>query len=69
VQHFERKPPALTLIAQRKAKDNRSYKVVRGDTLSVIASKNGVSLASLRKVNSLKNDTIKVGQVLRIPAS
>ncbi|MDO6515103.1 MULTISPECIES: N-acetylmuramoyl-L-alanine amidase [unclassified Neptuniibacter] len=69
VQHFERKPPALTLIAQRKAKDTRSYKVVRGDTLSVIASKNGVSLASLRKVNSLKNDTIKIGQVLRIPAS
>ncbi|WP_067865930.1 N-acetylmuramoyl-L-alanine amidase [Neptuniibacter marinus] len=69
VQHFERKPPALTLIAQRKVKDARSYKVVRGDTLSVIASKNGVSLASLRKVNSLKNDTIKIGQVLRIPAS
>jgi N-acetylmuramoyl-L-alanine amidase len=68
-QHFERKPPALTYVAQRKAKDNRSYKVIRGDTLSVIASKNGVSLASLRKVNSLKGDQIKVGQVLRIPAS
>lgn len=68
-QHFERKPPALTYVAQRKAKDNRSYKVVRGDTLSVIASKNGVSLASLRKVNSLKSDRIKIGQVLRIPAS
>jgi N-acetylmuramoyl-L-alanine amidase len=68
-QHFERKPPALTYVAQRKAKNNRSYKVVRGDTLSVIASKNGVSLTSLRKVNSLQGDRITIGQVLQIPAS
>lgn len=68
-QHFERKPPALTYIAQRREKDNRTYKVVRGDTLSVIASRNGVSLSSLRKENNLKNDRIKIGQVLRIPTS
>lgn len=68
-QHFERKPPALTYIAQRKAANNKTYKVVRGDTLSVIASRNGVSLQALRKVNKLKNDRIRIGQVLRIPAS
>ncbi|MCP4597441.1 MAG: AMIN domain-containing protein [Neptuniibacter sp.] len=67
-QHFSRKPPALTLIAQQKA-DIRVHKVVRGDTLSVIASRNGVSLSAIRKANNLKNDRIKIGQVLRIPAS
>lgn len=68
-QHFGRKPPALTYIAQRKAKENKRYEVVRGDTLSVIATRNGVSLSALRKANNLKNDRIKIGQVLRIPAS
>lgn len=68
-QHFQRKPPALTLIAMKKEKLNRVYKVVRGDTLSVIASRNGISLAALRKANKLKNDRIRIGQVLRIPAS
>ncbi len=68
-QHFQRKPPALTLIAMKKEKQNRVYKVVRGDTLSVIASRNGISLAALRKANKLKNDRIRIGQVLRIPAS
>ncbi|MFY0677980.1 MAG: N-acetylmuramoyl-L-alanine amidase [Neptuniibacter sp.] len=68
-QHFSRKPPALTYIAQRKAENNKTYKVVSGDTLSVIASQNGVSLSSLRKANNLKSDRIKVGQVLRIPKS
>ncbi|WP_286237020.1 N-acetylmuramoyl-L-alanine amidase [Neptuniibacter halophilus] len=68
-QHFERKPPAMTYIAQRKAADNRTYKVVKGDTLSVIASRNGVSLAALRKANNLQHDRIRIGQVLRIPTS
>jgi len=68
-EHFSRKPPALTYIAQRKAENNKTYKVVSGDTLSVIASQNGVSLSSLRKANNLKSDRIKVGQVLRIPKS
>ncbi|MGH1460594.1 MAG: N-acetylmuramoyl-L-alanine amidase [Neptuniibacter sp.] len=68
-QHFNRKPPALTYIAQRRAENNKTHKVVSGDTLSVIASRNGVSLSALRKANNLKNDRIKVGQVLRIPTS
>lgn len=69
VQHFKRKPPALTYVALQKNANNRLHKVVRGDTLSVIANRNNVSLASLRKANNLKNDNIKIGQVLRIPAS
>ncbi|BBB27405.1 N-acetylmuramoyl-L-alanine amidase [Amphritea japonica ATCC BAA-1530] len=74
--HFTNKPPALTWLAwqkngQRNAKSmSSSYKVMRGDTLSVIASRNGVSLTALRKVNGLRNaDHIQIGQVLKIPAS
>ncbi|MFW1678475.1 N-acetylmuramoyl-L-alanine amidase [Pontibacter sp. JAM-7] len=69
LEHFSRKPPAMTLIAQNSAAQQRVYRVERGDTLSVIALRNGVSLTELRRENKLKNDKIKVGQVLRIPAS
>ncbi|MBU2967256.1 N-acetylmuramoyl-L-alanine amidase [Amphritea sp. 2_MG-2023] len=73
--HFTAKPPALTWLAWKKEGANgalasSSYKVVRGDTLSVIASRNGVSLAALRKANGLRSaDHIMIGQVLKIPAS
>ncbi|MGB2131127.1 MAG: N-acetylmuramoyl-L-alanine amidase [Marinobacterium sp.] len=73
--HFWGKPPAATYIAWQKqggkasgATGERLYKVVSGDTLSVIAQRNGVSLQQLRKANQLSGDRIRVGQVLRIPA-
>ena len=71
--HFARKPPMMTYVAEtqksRKSDTARVYKVVRGDTLSVIASRNGVPLKKLRAVNKLKNDRIRIGQVLNIPSS
>ncbi|MFC6671645.1 N-acetylmuramoyl-L-alanine amidase [Marinobacterium aestuariivivens] len=72
---FWNRPPAMTHIAHRKSGGQlptlaaRTYKVARGDTLSVIAVRNGVTLADLRAVNGLSNDTIRVGQVLKIPSS
>jgi murein DD-endopeptidase MepM/ murein hydrolase activator NlpD len=42
----------------------QTYAVVRGDTLTVIASAHGVSVADLMAWNGLKNDGIEVGQVL-----
>ena len=44
------------------------HKIVRGETLSGIAERYRVSLSSLRAENDLRNDVIKVGQVLKIPA-
>lgn len=46
----------------------RQYVVKRGDTLSHIAARHQVSLSTLRGYNSLKSDTLKVGDKLRIPA-
>jgi LysM repeat protein len=46
----------------------REYTVVSGDTLSAIARKNSVSLASLLEANNLnRQSTIYIGQVLQIP--
>lgn len=42
------------------------YRVQNGDTLSSIASRFGVKAADIRKQNRLKNNTIKVGQRLRL---
>ncbi|MCO4768449.1 MAG: LysM peptidoglycan-binding domain-containing protein [Deltaproteobacteria bacterium] len=46
-----------------------TYTVRSGDTVSGIAAKFGTSWAALRKANSLKSDTIKVGQKLSIPGT
>ncbi|MGB5940915.1 MAG: LysM peptidoglycan-binding domain-containing protein, partial [Rhodanobacter sp.] len=43
-----------------------TYKVAKGDTLSTIAKRHSVEVTQLREWNHLKNDQIKLGQVLRI---
>ena len=47
----------------------RTYTVVKGDTLSGIAHKQGVKVADLRSWNHLKNDNIKLGQVLLVSSN
>ncbi len=83
--HFWNKPPAYTWVAYQKhggsrqttlasksntnQSSNKTYKVASGDTLSVIATRHGISINTLRQVNDIKGDKIRIGQVLRIPAS
>jgi N-acetylmuramoyl-L-alanine amidase len=55
-------PPGTLMVAQQ-------HVVKSGDTLSDIAQRYQVSLSSLRGYNSLKNDTLKVGDKIRIPPS
>jgi len=45
------------------------HRVVRGETLSAIASRYGVSLAQLRAANGIQGDRILVGAELRIPGA
>ena len=46
------------------------YVVSKGDTLSSIAKRLGVSLAEMQKLNNIANpDQISLGQKLRVPAS
>lgn len=44
------------------------YNVRRGDTLSRIARRFGVSVAALRSANGLRGSTIRAGETLRVPA-
>ena len=44
------------------------HTVTRGETLSGIAAKYGVSMSTLRELNSLKRDVVWVGQRLKVPA-
>lgn len=45
-----------------------SYTVVKGDTLSGIAHKNGTTVTALKQANNLGSDTIRIGQKLAIPS-
>ncbi|MEH6650762.1 MAG: N-acetylmuramoyl-L-alanine amidase [Motiliproteus sp.] len=68
--HFSLKPPPATYLASKQQAQSRtSYRVARGDTLSVIASRNRIAVKRLREANGLSSDVIRVGQVLQIPAS
>jgi len=60
----QRLPASSSITTAKKA----TYKVRRGDTLSAIAQRHRVSLASLKKANSMKSSRIKVGQIIQIPS-
>lgn len=54
--------------AQEQPK-TRTHKVKRGESLSKIASRYGVTVKAIKEANGLKNDNIQAGQRLKIPAS
>ncbi len=45
---------------------NGVHVVKRGDTLGAIARKNGTTVAAIKRLNRLKNDSIRIGQRLRV---
>ncbi|MBR2515862.1 MULTISPECIES: cell wall hydrolase [Geobacillus] len=45
------------------------YQVKKGDTLSKIAKQYHTTVASLKSLNSLKTDTIRIGAKLKVPAA
>lgn len=51
---------------QKNAEKPKSYKVSKGDTLRRVAKKTGVKLADIRRVNGIKGNRIKPGQVLAL---
>jgi N-acetylmuramoyl-L-alanine amidase len=66
---FDDSPPPGTLLAERQ-KAVKKHVIARGDTLSEIADRYQVSLASLRQTNRIRSDhLIQVGQVLIIPGT
>jgi N-acetylmuramoyl-L-alanine amidase len=66
---FYETPPRGTLVAWQKEHGGgpSRYTVSRGDTLSEIADRFHVSLASLKQANNINSNNIRVGQDLVIP--
>jgi len=69
VQWFVAHPPSGTLIAWQKHSGGQQYTIASGDTLSAIAQRFNVSLASLKSQNGLSDSRILAGQKLTIPTS
>ena len=74
IKSYYEKYPAQKLKSRQESyartnslKGKRSVVVKKGDSLSLIAKKNGVSVSSLRQLNSLKSDSLRVGQVIYLP--
>ena len=70
------KPVATTPASQKqtakKSSDNataspKTHVVKKGETLSLIAKKYGVTIAAIKTANSLKSDALKIGQKIKIP--
>ncbi|MEC8347120.1 MAG: N-acetylmuramoyl-L-alanine amidase [Pseudomonadota bacterium] len=66
VEEFMRSnPPPATWLAQRR--EEIRYTIGRGDTISEIAQRYGVTSAALKKRNRLSSDNIREGQTIVIP--
>jgi len=66
-RYFSQRPPAGTLLAERKSGKSITYVVASGDTLSEIASSYGIATSALRAANNIRGNVIHVGQKLTIP--
>ncbi|MEC8443692.1 MAG: LysM peptidoglycan-binding domain-containing protein, partial [Pseudomonadota bacterium] len=69
--YFTENPPAGTLIAANKkaALQYIEYTVRRGDTLSELAVQRGMDTKTLRELNGLSSDSLRIGQKIRLPNS
>ena len=75
-EYFTRQPPPGTWYASRQFQPEtqpqssmaRQHVVGRGETLTHIAAVHGVPVSSLRQANNKRDDVVRVGERLRIPA-
>lgn len=65
--YFSIQAPPGTWMASHATPGPRQHVVGRGESLSLIAQRHGVSVAALRAANGLKGDMVKVGDKLKIP--
>ncbi|KAA2285560.1 N-acetylmuramoyl-L-alanine amidase [Arenimonas fontis] len=67
--YFSVQAPPGTWYAARQGQlgGNRQHVVARGETLSQIAARHGVPMASIRAANGLRGDMVRAGERLTIP--
>ncbi|AAN53678.1 N-acetylmuramoyl-L-alanine amidase [Shewanella oneidensis MR-1] len=79
-RYFHNNPPADTLLAKKnttgstvksssKSAGTIKHKVSRGESLSAIAQRYKVPMASIIRANGMKTDVVQLGQTLVIPES
>lgn len=66
--HSEKKEAPRTQAATASLPAAHTYRVGTGETLYSIARRHNVDVAQIRAWNHLKDNTVKVGQVLRVSA-
>lgn len=66
--YFHAHPLPGTWIAANRQRP-REHIVMRGETLALIAQQHGVSLSQLRAENKIGSNTIRPGDILRLPGS
>ncbi|WP_440054027.1 N-acetylmuramoyl-L-alanine amidase [Pseudoalteromonas sp. T1lg65] len=66
-RYYENNPPDNSLFARLRSDKPVIHKVKSGESLSVLASRYGTSVAALKSINNLKSNTLFIGQVLTIP--
>jgi membrane-bound lytic murein transglycosylase D len=54
--------------AEKATKSGKAlnHQVQKGDTLASLSRKYGIPVTEIRKINSLQNDTLKIGQILQL---
>ena len=62
-------PPVAAASAPVVAADPNTYTVKSGDRLSTIAQRNRTTTEAIRALNNLPGDTVRAGQVLRLPVA
>lgn len=64
------KPAAAKRVAKASSYKGatKEYVVTSGDSLGKIAYSNGITVKCLKEMNGLKNNTIRIGQKLKVPA-
>lgn len=68
--HFASQPPPGSWFAANPSRGGSGQHVVaRGETLGLIAARHGISLSQLRSANDKRDDMVRVGERLRIPAA
>ena len=70
INYFFDNPPPGTYLAMNpnlRPLEPMRHAVARGETLSEIAERFGISLTRLKRSNALTSDRIRIGQVLTIP--
>jgi LysM repeat protein len=65
----ETAPPAVAETPATAPQEPRTHTVVRGDTLDRIARKHRVTQQQIMQANGMKNDVVRLGRKLVIPAA